>query len=90
MLDIFGSDLLAGVSSLAIEPVTVVVIPVVVFATGFITLVAVPIIAIGSVVLISKFFNSRNGGEKPTDAQAWDITERARNLGGKPREKDLY
>ena len=51
---------------------------------GFITLVAVPIIAIGSVVLISKFFNSRNGGEKPTDAQAWDITERARNLGGKP------
>ena len=52
---------------------------------GFITLVAVPIIAIGSVVLISKFFNSRNGGEK-----AWDITERARNLGGKPREKDLY
>ena len=34
---------------------------------GFITLVAVPIIAIGSVVLISKFFNSRNGGEKPTD-----------------------
>ena len=34
---------------------------------GFITLVAVPIIAIGSV-----------------------ITERARNLGGKPREKDLY
>ena len=54
---------------------------------GFITLVAVPIIA---VVLISKFFNSRNGGEKPTDAQAWDITERARNLGGKPREKDLY
>ena len=32
MLDIFGSDLLAGVSSLAIEPVTVVVIPVVVFA----------------------------------------------------------
>ena len=33
MLDIFGSDLLAGVSSLAIEPVTVVVIPVVVFAT---------------------------------------------------------
>ena len=27
---------------------------------GFITLVAVPIIAIGSVVLISKFFNSRN------------------------------
>ena len=51
---------------------------------------AVPIIAIGSVVLISKFFNSRNGGEKPTDAQAWDITERARNLGGKPREKDLY
>ena len=57
---------------------------------GFITLVAVPIIAIGSVVLISKFFNSRNGGENPTDAQAWDITERARNLGGKPREKDLY
>lgn len=53
---------------------------------GLITLVAAPIIAIGSVVLISRFFNSRNGDEKPIDAQALNITERARNLGGRPRE----
>lgn len=48
---------------------------------GLVTLIAVPVIAIGSVLLISKVFNSKKANGEPIDARGWAVTERARNLG---------